>query len=1071
MLSLDLSTQYGPLPNWLTTSTILFFILVPVTIALKNYLRLKHVPGPFLAQLTEFWLMRKIWKGESWAEIELKLHQDYGDVVRWGPRNVLFSDPAVIPAIYGTKNVFNKLTDFGFIQAKSYDPATTMVNGKIVESFTTTRDESRVHAIKRHINSAFTPSAMSKYESHVDESIRMVTQRISEQTPKVDLVRWMELFAFDTMVRVAFSDGNFTEDKVHDTIDGVKQRFEHWVQWYAVPNLEKLLFKNPFIRDRTTSSLLTERAFNVVRERDAMGGVGSHSDLLETYMRANQKDPEIFDRGTVVGMVMSTIHAGAETVASTLLDTFRSLLENPATMATLKKELEDAHLESPPTLQSVAKLPYLEAALKESMRLNSVNVAPMEREVPTGGAHIGGIYIPGGTAVSINTRGMARKEDVWGPEPTQFRPERWLEADAVQKSKMERAFPGFGYGKRMCIGQHIAWVEMKKMLPELLLNYNSGAASARPRCESAPETTQKNGMLKMLHPLQMNGQITPVTDSVINETSTDLSVNAMVAAQAFESQVSSYFLGNSLDALDASDFNSNLDWLFDHLSGDESTDFGALFSEGVHDSPPVPLAEATGCQNPRSSLNADCHLMENSNTPSIQSADDLDLPYPRPQDSCGADDPWPMEWHSEKSQRIVDLPNLGCDEDDNPNLYPRFFPNWSLQPSIIHALTDHLRLPARRSPWQPSNLDRFPDKEKLEYCIDMYFAHFHQMFPFIHQPTFDPAKDLTITLAIASVGALYTQLSEAAAFSNALSELNRRLLLFLEYDASVSYLHNNRPFLSIGEIHLALPCIANYWNAESAHSWAAMLPSTVSEPMSPRLETILRTFFDQTQKPNEKVQDERHRSLVATTLCRMIWTLKEMRSSPIVDLIPHGPENTNTTTDLVRAADKLARCPQNLVISLTTTELAPAMHTLQVTYVCHLYGAGGLMNWLYPLLRDDLQAATIFNTLGLWAKQNAEVAREAACFSARILAIARIFPSASPNEPSMIFHAGTVLYFLAKVLPTHFVKATAAVWLDQLSPGDEGPSAAQVANAKSNGEPAPKADDCFKGPLIYEPRD
>ncbi|KAF5610971.1 uncharacterized protein FTJAE_14234 [Fusarium tjaetaba] len=464
MLSLDLATQYGPLPNWLTTSIILFFIFIPVIVAVKNYLRLKHVPGPFWAQLTEFWLMRKIWKGESWADIELKLHQDYGDVVRWGPRNVLFSDPAVIPIIYGTNNVFNK--------AKSYDPATTMVNGKILESFTTTRDESRVHAIKRHINSAFTPRAMTKYESHVDESIRMVNKLISEQTPKVNLVRWMELFAFDTMVRVAFSDGNFTEDKVHDTIQGVKQRFEHWVQWYAVPNLEKLFFKNPFIKGRTTPSLLTERAFNVVQERDAMGGVGSHSDLLESYMRASQEDPNVFDRETVVGLVMSTIHAGAETVASTLLDTFRSLLENPAVMATLKKELEDAQLESPPTFQSVAKLPYLEAALKESMRLNSVNVAPMEREVPAGGAHIGGIYLPGGTAVSINTRGMARKEDVWGPEPTRFRPERWLEADAAQRSKMERAFPGFGYGKRMCIGQHIAWIEMKKMLPELLLNYN-----------------------------------------------------------------------------------------------------------------------------------------------------------------------------------------------------------------------------------------------------------------------------------------------------------------------------------------------------------------------------------------------------------------------------------------------------------------------------------------------------------------------------------------------------------------------------------------------------------------------
>ncbi|KAF5610972.1 uncharacterized protein FTJAE_14235 [Fusarium tjaetaba] len=574
-------------------------------------------------------------------------------------------------------------------------------------------------------------------------------------------------------------------------------------------------------------------------------------------------------------------------------------------------------------------------------------------------------------------------------------------------------------------------------------------------------------------PLQINGQITPLTNSVINETSTDLTVNDTVPAQAFEPQASSYFLRNSLDALDASDFNSNLDWLFDHLSEHESTDFGALFSEGVHNSPPVPLAEASGAHNPRSGLSANCNIMDIYNTPSVQSADDLDLPCPRPQDSCGADDPWPMEWHSEKSQRIVDLPNLGCDEDENPNLYPRFFPNWSLHPSIIEALADHLRLPARRSPWLPSNLDHFPDKEKLEYCIDMYFAHFHQLLQGLHgyycgnKRLFELSESFRNNLVHhAKCMGLFRFKPEANTISRTSQNVEERWKDWIryeklrrlgwavyEYDASVSYLHNNRPFLSIGEIHLALPCGANYWNAESAHCWAAMLPSTVPEPMSPRLESLLRTFFDQTQKPNEKIQDERHRSLVATTLCRMIWTLKEMRSSPIVGLLPHGPENTNTTADLVRAADKLARCPQNLATYLTTAELAPAMHTLQVTYVCHLYGAGGLMNWLYPLLRDDLQAGTVFNTLSLWAKQNAEMAREAACFSARILAIARIFPSASPNEPSMIFHAGTVLYFLAKVLPTHLVKDTAAVWLDQLSPGNEGPPASVktwISNGKSS---------------------
>ncbi|KIW17546.1 hypothetical protein PV08_04740 [Exophiala spinifera] len=646
----------------------------------------------------------------------------------------------------------------------------------------------------------------------------------------------------------------------------------------------------------------------------------------------------------------------------------------------------------------------------------------------------------------------------------------------------------------------------------------------------AESMKQTQGILDEIcpDPSRMNSIITSsVTDSINDATSADLTVGAMVSPEAFESHVPSYLFAHSLDTLDATDFNSNLDWLFDNLPGEESAHFVDSFGERDFKFPSVPLGDAPGAQSPRPNLTADHHLLEKANTPSVQGANDLDLPYPGPQDSCGPDDPWPMEWHAEPSQPIVDLPSLGCDEDENPHLYPRFFSNASLHPSTVEALAHHLRLPASRSPWQSSNLDRFPDKAKLDYCIDRYFAQFHQLFPFIHQPTFDPAKDLTVTLAIASIGALYTQLSEAVSFSNALSELNRRLLLFLaeydrryvrteayltaqllqglhgyysgnkrlfelsesfrnnlvhhakcmglfrykpepnmtsatsqkleerwknwireeklrrlgwavyEYDASVAYLHNNRPFLSIGEVHTNLPCMANYWSAESAHAWAAMLQPTVSDPVSPRLETLIRVFFDGTRKPEEKVQDERHRYIIVSTLCRMIWTLKEIRSSPVVDLVPYGPQNT--TEILVAAADKLSRCPQTLAATLTTAELAHAMHTLQVVYVTHLYGAGGLMNWLYPLLRDDYLATTTFTSLDHWAKQNPRVAREAAFYSARILAIARIYPSNSPNEPAMIFHAGTVLYFLAKVLPTNFGTDRAAVWLDQLSPGDDGP--------------------------------
>lgn len=52
------------------------------------------------------------------------------------------------------------------------------------------------------------------------------------------------------------------------------------------------------------------------------------------------------------------------------------------------------------------------------------------------------------------------------------------------------------------------------------------------------------------------------------------------------------------------------------------------------------------------------------------------------------------------------------------------------------------------------------------------------MLPVIHQPTFDPGRDLSVTLAVINIGACYTDFSEARSFSAVLSDLIRRLLVF-----------------------------------------------------------------------------------------------------------------------------------------------------------------------------------------------------------------------------------------------------------------------------------------------------
>ena len=57
---------------------------------------------------------------------------------------------------------------------------------------------------------------------------------------------------------------------------------------------------------------------------------------------------------------------------------------------------------------------------------------------------------------------------MFGPDADLFRPERWFEVDKAQRAEMRRvAELVFGYGRWMCAGKMIAFMELNKVLVEV----------------------------------------------------------------------------------------------------------------------------------------------------------------------------------------------------------------------------------------------------------------------------------------------------------------------------------------------------------------------------------------------------------------------------------------------------------------------------------------------------------------------------------------------------------------------------------------------------------------------------
>jgi cytochrome P450 len=147
--------------------------------------------------------------------------------------------------------------------------------------------------------------------------------------------------------------------------------------------------------------------------------------------------------------------AGHETTATSLAWALRFILADREVEERLRRELE-----GDPSPERLAKLEYLDAVCRETLRLQPV--IPLVGRVLTRPTTVGGVPLPRGVAVLCSIYLAQRRPSVY-PEPRRFKPERFL---GVKMSPNE-FFP-FGGGLRRCVGMAFALYEMKMVLATVL---------------------------------------------------------------------------------------------------------------------------------------------------------------------------------------------------------------------------------------------------------------------------------------------------------------------------------------------------------------------------------------------------------------------------------------------------------------------------------------------------------------------------------------------------------------------------------------------------------------------------
>jgi cytochrome P450 len=345
------------------------------------------------------------------------------------------------------------------------------------------QDEKLNAATKRALRGAFAAKNVLDFDDEIDKQILALKSRIT-QDGTVQLMELLSQYQIDFFMKVGFGrESHFLEERIPASQWTFMPRLKHWHIFQGMPGIERWIYQSWFTtlwRKENNSSPWMTYALSAIKSRQACsengGGKGEErKDLLDKYIQARITHPDIFDDDGLLRMVTSTVSAGFDTTPFTMNNIIFHLCKNPDAYVKLKEEILQAHndglISEVPRWTEVNKLPYLDAVMKESMRLYPFLNLPLEREVPLEGTEINGYHIPAGTTIGCHANAIGLDKAFYGADAEEFRPERWF---ADNHMALERNSLTFGSGKRMCIGLHIAELEIKKTIPVMIRDFDVG---------------------------------------------------------------------------------------------------------------------------------------------------------------------------------------------------------------------------------------------------------------------------------------------------------------------------------------------------------------------------------------------------------------------------------------------------------------------------------------------------------------------------------------------------------------------------------------------------------------------
>ena len=227
--------------------------------------------------------------------------------------------------------------------------------------------------------------------------------------------------------------------------------------------------------DKTGPGRIYKYAYDQVRKR--FSSAEPHSDLLQWIIDHEDKSGDRLGYGMLEQEALNPVFAGSDSVGALLRIMILYTATTPRVLNELLRQIHAAdsvgRLSEMPKYEELRQhVPYLEAIMKESLRMYPIVGSPLFRSAPPGGVTIEGHYLPVGTDVAISQWAISRNKAIFGEDADIFRPERWTEELSPEERRVrDIGDVYFSSGYTLCTGRNIALIELNKIIGQLFRQF------------------------------------------------------------------------------------------------------------------------------------------------------------------------------------------------------------------------------------------------------------------------------------------------------------------------------------------------------------------------------------------------------------------------------------------------------------------------------------------------------------------------------------------------------------------------------------------------------------------------